>query len=57
MIIQTYRTTCDDCGNEIISKAGNMTGDDSIIIDFLEDMEFECECGTTTYLQIEKHTK
>lgn len=57
MIIQTFRTICDDCGDEIFNQSVDMTGNNSIIIDFLEDVEFDCKCGAITYLSVEKHTK
>lgn len=57
MKVQTFRTICDDCGEEVISQTVNMTGNESIIIDFLEDMQFVCGCGATTYLSVEKYTR
>lgn len=56
MIIQTFKTMCEGCNKEVIYKMGDMTGDDSIIVDFVNDMEFECSCGTTTVINIEKST-
>ncbi len=57
MIIQTYKTTCEDCGNEIESKAGDMTGNNEIIVDFIDAMEFYCDnCDVTTYIEINKYT-
>lgn len=56
MIIQTYETECESCGTPIKQKVGDMTGSNSIIIDFIDGMEFEChECGETTNIEIEKY--
>jgi hypothetical protein len=57
MIIQTYKTTCEGCNEEVESKVGDMTGSNEIIVDFVDGMEFECaECGTTTHIEIQKYT-
>jgi len=53
MNIQTFKTHCLGCGNEVEHKVGNFTADNEIIVDFIEDMEFECECGTTTSVNVE----
>ncbi|WP_165602814.1 hypothetical protein [Lederbergia galactosidilytica] len=56
MIVQTFKTHCEDCGEELVSRIGDMTGSNEIIVDFMDDMEFECNCGTTTVIHIEKYT-
>lgn len=55
MIKQTFITSCDNCGGEACSITADMTGENEIIIDFLDDMELECTtCGAVTGLSIDK---
>ena len=56
MIVQTFKTHCEGCGEEVESKVGVMYGNNEVIVDFIEGMEFSCECGETTYIEIEKYT-
>ena len=57
MILQTLKTRCEDCGEELKSRVGVMTGNNEIIIDFIDGMEFYCEdCGTSTFIEIRKYT-
>jgi len=54
-ILQNYKTTCVNCHEEIIAQAVDFTGENEIIVDFLEHMEFTCHaCGTVTEISIEK---
>lgn len=54
-IIQNFKTSCVDCGEDAISRAIDFTGENEIIIDFLELTEFKCEsCGCITEIVIEK---
>lgn len=58
MIVQTYKTTCEDCEKELVSKVGDMTGSNEIIVDFIEGMEFYCDdCEVTTYIELQKYTQ
>lgn len=54
--MQTFKTHCEGCGEEVESKVGVMDGNNEVIVDFMEGMEFSCECGETTYIEIEKYT-
>lgn len=56
MIIQVFKTMCENCGDEELEyRVGVMGNENEVIIDFLEDMEFECgPCGKSTFLSIEK---
>ena len=56
MTIQTYVTSCDNCGGE--AKNRWIVGFDEINIDFMSDMELECpECGYVTWIEIEKNLR
>lgn len=58
MLIQVFKTHCEECGEEVESKVGVVNGDNEIIIDFIEGMEFFCtSCHSTTYIQVEKYTR
>jgi hypothetical protein len=57
MLIQTFKTHCEECGEEVESKTAVLDGSNDIIIDFMDGMEFNCECGETTYIEVEKHTR
>ena len=55
MYIQTYRTHCGSCGEEVESKVG-VTGDENeVIVDFIEGIEFKCDCGKTTSITIDRY--
>jgi len=54
-MVQVFKTHCKSCGEEVVHRVGDFTGENEIIVDFIDGMEFECECGETTYLEIEKH--
>jgi len=57
MIIQVFKTTCEDCGEELQATVGNMDDTNEIIIEFVDGMEFYCnDCETTTYIEIQKYT-
>lgn len=57
MLIQIFKTTCEDCGEEVESRVSVVNGGNEIIIDFIDGMEFYCEsCEGTTYIQVEKYT-
>ena len=53
MNIQTFKTHCLGCGNEVEHKIVDLTADNEIIVDFIQDMEFECDCGTTTSVNVD----
>lgn len=53
MKIQIFKTHCLGCGNEVEHKVANFKNDNEIIVDFIETMEFKCECGTTTGVNID----
>ena len=53
MNIQTFKTHCLGCGNEVKCKIVDLTEDNEIIVDFIQDMEFECDCGTTTCINVD----
>lgn len=58
MLIQVFKTTCEDCGDELESRVGVVNGGNEIIIDFIDGMDFYCEsCDKSTYIQVEKHTE
>lgn len=58
MLIQVFKTHCEDCGEEVESRIGVAGGGNEIIIDFVDEMEFHCEsCDATTYIQVEKYTR
>ncbi|WP_281998650.1 hypothetical protein [Priestia flexa] len=58
MIIQVFKTHCENCGEEVESKVGVSSGGNEIIIDFIDGMEFYCnDCGSTTYIEVEKYTR
>lgn len=55
MIAQIFKVSCDNCGGEAICVTADMTGENEIIIDFLDDMELKCTtCGAVTGLAIDK---
>lgn len=57
MIIQIYKTTCEDCGEELKSKVLHMTGSNEINVEFIEGMEFYCsDCEKTTFIELQKYT-
>ena len=56
MIIQTYKTQCKDCGETVKASIGDTTGENEIIVEFIDGLEFHCNCGTTTLVEIEKYT-
>lgn len=57
MLIQIFKTTCEDCGKQLENKVGVLNGGKEIIVDFIDGMEFYCEsCEATTYIQVEKYT-
>ena len=39
------------------TKALVLNGENEIIIEFLEGMEFQCDCGSTTYIELQKYTE
>ena len=55
-VLQTFKTICENCGEEVKKQTLIVNGENEIIIEFLKEKEFYCECGTTTYIQIEKYT-
>ena len=58
MIIQKYRTTCEDCGEELESRVADMTGDNEIIVDFIEGMEVYCDsCCVINHVEMQKYTR
>ncbi|WP_042399363.1 hypothetical protein [Geomicrobium sp. JCM 19037] len=54
MIVQTYKTICEGCEEEVTSTVAVFTGENEVVMDFLDDTTFECECGCTTAISIEK---
>jgi hypothetical protein len=57
MVIQVFKTRCEDCGEELESRVGNMDNTNEVIIEFLDQMEFYCEsCDVTTYIEVQKYT-
>jgi hypothetical protein len=57
MVIQVFKTICEDCGEELESRVGNMDNTNEVIIEFLDQMEFYCEsCDVTTYIEVQKYT-
>jgi len=57
MIIQTFTTTCEDCGEELYAKVGVLNGGNEITVDFIDGMDFYCEdCDKTTYVELQKYT-
>ena len=56
--LQVFKTMCINCNEEVESRMLDLTGENEIIIDFLEGMEFKCKsCGTSTYInELEKYS-
>ena len=56
MIKQIFKTSCDNCGGEAVSITADMTGENEIIIDFLDGEGLVCtSCGATTHISIDKN--
>ena len=52
MNLQTFKTHCLGCGKELKCKIVDLTEDNEIIVDFIK-MKFECDCGTTTFVNVD----
>lgn len=58
MLVQIFKTTCEDCGEELETRVGVINGGNEIIVDFVDEMEFYCEsCDKTTCIQVEKYSE
>lgn len=56
MLIQVFKTRCENCGEELESRTGVLDGNNEIIIDFVDGMDFYCsECESTTYIEVQKY--
>lgn len=55
-LTQNFKTTCNNCGDQVETRVVIFNGDNDINVDFLEGMEFHCNCGSITYLEVEKYT-
>lgn len=53
MIIQTFKTHCLGCGEEVKCEIIDLAADNEIIVDFMQGMEFKCDCGTTTCVNVD----
>lgn len=57
-MMQVFKTTCEDCGKELESRGMDLTGENEIIVDFIEGMDFYCNaCDSYTYIEIQKYTR
>ena len=53
MNLQTFKTHCLGCGEEVKFEIVDLTENNEIIVDFMQGMEFKCDCGTTTCVSVE----
>lgn len=56
MIIQTFKTSCDNCGGDAVMTTADMTDENEILLEFLDGEDLTCtDCGATTIISIDKN--
>jgi len=55
--LHTFVTECNECGRDATSTLLDLTNSNKTRIENLEGMEFMCECGASTYVEIETYSE
>lgn len=52
---QKFETRCHNCFERVVSDDLALNIDGVMSLDHLEDLELNCDCGVTTYIEIKKY--